>query len=135
MLFKKFSISSATSTNLDFHPVGFSRGESSVEGDGLVNDDLGGVDADEVEDRGLDGVLLRDVAGEVDVGPPDVLLHQRGEVGRVHVVGEVIFVDLQQVVRPLVEVISEVVPEQVVQHRLGDARGAHVGDVPGNQGL
>ena len=31
---------------------------------------------------------------------------------------------------PLSEVITKVVPEQVVQHGLGDPRGPHVGDVP-----
>ena len=52
------------------------------------------MDTHEVEDWSLDGVLLTDVPGQADVRPPDVLLHQRGKVGSIHIVGEVIFVHL-----------------------------------------
>ena len=39
------------------------------------------------------------------------LLHQAGQVEGVHVVGEVVLVDLEEVVGPLSVVIAQVVPQ------------------------
>ena len=51
-----------------------------VEGDGLVNDGIDRVNPDQVEYGVAQGVLLSDVAGQINVSPPDVLLlHQAGQ--------------------------------------------------------
>ena len=44
------------------------------------------MDPDQVEHGAAQGVLLGDVAGQVDVRPPDVLLHQAGQVTGVDIV-------------------------------------------------
>ena len=71
------------------------------------------MDADQVEDGGLQhGALHQAAQGtgavpvERDVRPPDVLLHQAGQVEGVHVVGEVVLVDLEEVVGPVVVVVT-----------------------------
>ena len=60
------------------------------------------MDADQVEDRRLQHVALHEAAegavvvpAQGDLRPPDVLLHQPGQVRGVHVMREVIFVDLK----------------------------------------
>ena len=100
-------------TNLHFHPVSFAGVEAAVEGHSPLDDHGGGVDTDQVEYRGLQhGALHQPAQGtgavpaERDVGPPDVLLHQPGQVIGVYVVGEVVLVHLQQVVGPLCVVVA-----------------------------
>ena len=39
------------------------------------------------------------------------LLHQAGQVEGVHVVGEVVLVDLEEVVGPVVVVVTQVMPQ------------------------
>ena len=59
------------------------------------------MDADQIEDRGLEHVTLDETAEgavvvptERDLRPPDVLLYKPRQVGGVHAVGEVVLVDL-----------------------------------------
>ena len=61
------------------------------------------MDADQIEDRGLEHVTLDETAEgavvvptERDLRPPDMLLHQARQVEGVHAVGEVILVDLEK---------------------------------------
>ena len=67
-----------------------------------MDDGGGGVDADQVEDRRLQHVALDEAAegavvvpAQGDLRPPNVLLHQPGQVSGVHVMREVIFIDLK----------------------------------------
>ena len=71
------------------------------------------MDADQIEDRGLEHVTLDETAEgavvvptERDLRPPDVLLYKPRQVGGVHAVGEVVLVHLQQVVGPLCVVVA-----------------------------
>ena len=77
---------SLPSTHLNFDPVRLGRCEAPIEGDSLVHDGTGRVNPHQVEHGAAQGVLLGDVAGQVDVRPPDVLLHQSGQVTGVNIV-------------------------------------------------
>ena len=94
---------------LYFDPVGFARGQATIEDHTLL--DVFRVDTNQVQDWWLQSVLLRDVPegiveentttklsipGERDICPPDILFYQGSQVGSIHIVGEVMFVNLRK---------------------------------------
>lgn len=64
-----------------------------------------------------------------DVCPPDVLLHQHGQVPALDILLPVVLVHGQEIMRTLLIILTKMMPHKIVQDWLRDAIGLHLANI------